>query len=543
MLACGLSLGSGLELPAGSTFGPYRILGPLGRGAMAFVYRAHDPALERDVALKLLPAEFLHEREFAERFRQEARIAGRLEHPHIVPVHAFGIEKGGPWMAMRLVPGGSLAERLRRGPLAPRLAAALLRDVASALDYAHERGIVHRDVKPANVLLDGAGRGYLADFGIARILEGSAITSASGMVQGTPAYMAPEQATGHKVDRFADVYSLGVVAFECLTGRVPYRGTSPVAILMKHIHEPVPEASPAEAAPAIAAVLRRCLAKSPADRWPSAGAFAAALEAASEGVSMPSLESLPTLETPSELEPEVAAPEIAAPQTRTIPPDPAPPPQQQPATGRFLLWAAAAAAVVGVLAVLGLAGALLLSGLWPSGWSPTAAALPGPMPAATLRPTPRPRVPSPTPAATPAALPTLAAEPQAVVDSRPEPRGAARPVRVYLEAKLEPVQFRGTEEEDVDDSLRDLEDAIATLTGLAPAATRGEADAVVQVLERGREPPVIGMRKLRVRVLAGRESVELVGQDSLKSFNTWSGAATSAAKQIEAWLSGRLGKR
>ena len=534
---------------------------------MAFVYRAHDPALERDVALKLLPAEFLHEREFAERFRQEARIAGRLEHPHIVPVHAFGIEKGGPWMAMRLVQGGSLAERLRRGPVPPRLAAALLRDVADALDYAHERGIVHRDVKPANVLLDGAGRGYLADFGIARILEGSAITSASGMVQGTPAYMAPEQATGQKVDHFADVYALGVVAFECLTGRVPYRGTSPVAILMKHIHEPVPEASPGEVVPAIAAVLRRCLAKSPAERWPSAGAFAAALEEASEGVSMPSLESLPTLETPSELLPEGgAAPEPVAPETRTIPPDIAPPPPAPPATGRFLLWAAAAAAVVGVLAVLGVAGALLLSGLWPSGSAPavaprpisvlsapptprptpsaTATTLPDATPQAAPHPTPRARVPSPKLAATSAPVTTPAAEPKAVVESRAEPRAAparSGPVRVYLEAKLEPLQFHGTEEEDVDDSLRDLEDAMRRRSGLTLAPTRGEADAVVQVLERGREPAVIGMRKLRVRVLAGPESVELVGQDSLKSFNTWSGAAASAAKQIEVWLSGRLG--
>ena len=123
-----------MELPAGSTFGPYRILGPLGRGGMASVYRARDPALERDVALKVLPAEFLHDAAFADRFRQEARVAGRLEHPHIVPVHAFGIEQGAPWMAMRLVTGGSLAERVRRGPMAPRVVAALLRDVARGLD-------------------------------------------------------------------------------------------------------------------------------------------------------------------------------------------------------------------------------------------------------------------------------------------------------------------------------------------------------------------------------------------------------------------------
>ena len=163
-----------------------------------------------------------------------------------MPVHGFGIEQGAPWMAMRLVTGGSLADRVRRGPLAPREVAALLRDVAGALDYAHARGVVHRDVKPANVLLDEAGRGYLADFGVARMLEGSAVTTATGMIQGTPSYMAPEQAMGEKVDRLADVYALGIVAFECLTGRVPYTGTTPVAILMKHVQEPVPEPTAAE---------------------------------------------------------------------------------------------------------------------------------------------------------------------------------------------------------------------------------------------------------------------------------------------------------
>ncbi len=277
-----------MDLQPGSAFGPYRIVAPLGRGGMASVYDAHDPALDRHVALKVLPAEFLHDPAFAERFQQEARVAAKLEHPHIVPVHAFGIEGGRPWMAMRLVTGGSLAERVTRGPDGPaRDGGARSRDVAGALDYAHGRGIVHRDVKPANVLLDEAGRAYLADFGIARMLEGSPVVTATGLIQGSPSYMAPEQAMGEKVDRLADVYALGVMAFECLTGRVPYTGTTPVAILMKHVQEPVPEPTEAEVAPPLAAVLRRCLAKAPAERWPSAGAFAAALDEAAAGVTPP----------------------------------------------------------------------------------------------------------------------------------------------------------------------------------------------------------------------------------------------------------------
>jgi len=528
-----------LELPAGSTFGPYRILGPLGRGGMASVYRARDPALERDVALKVLPAEFLHDAAFADRFRQEARVAGRLEHPHIVPVHAFGIEQGAPWMAMRLVTGGSLAERVRRGPMAPRVVAALLRDVAGALDYAHERGIVHRDVKPANVLLDEAGRAYLADFGVARMLEGSSVVTTTGMIQGTPSYMAPEQAMGEKVDRLADVYALGVVAFECLTGRVPYTGTTPVAILMKHVQEPVPEPTPAEVTAPLSAVLRRCLAKAPRDRWPSAGAFVAALAEASAGAMPAGLESLPTLEVPTVT-------------TRSA------------RLRRNSAWAAAG--VVGVLAVLVFAGALLLSRLRPSGPPvssdsepvasrppPTTAPAPVREPTATAagvpRATPRRLVPASTPTPTPAAERAAAVSSQqdeAPARAAPRPdasvaRARSGPVRVYCEAKLEAIQFRKTGEKDVADSLKDLLEAIGKRDGLELAATRTDADAVVQVLERGREPAVIGMRKLRVRVLVGGESVELTGQDSMTGFNTWSGAAGGAAKQVETWLTRRLG--
>lgn len=545
-----------MDLQPDTAFGPYRILAPLGRGGMAAVYEAHEPSLDRRVALKVLPAEFLHDPAFADRFRQEARVAAKLEHPHIVPIHAYGIEGGRPWMAMRLVTGGSLAERVRRCPLSPAETASVLRDVAAALDYAHARGVVHRDVKPANVLLDEAGRAYLADFGIARMLEGSSVATATGLIQGTPSYMAPEQAMGAKVDRLADVYALGVVAFECLTGRVPYTGTTPVAILMKHVQDPVPEPAAAEVAPVLTAVLRRCLAKTPADRWPTAGAFSAALEAAAAGAPpWVDLDSLPTLEVPPS--PKPGTPRAGA---SALPPAVASGGSGGPSTRRNLLWAAFGGALGFV--VLALVGAWLLPGLLglspPTRPSPMATATPRPAPAApasTPRPpgpverTPEP-LPSPTPVATPTPRPT---KPAAVPTSRPEtdpvdagrgsvaPPAQARsgPIRVYCETKLEPVLYQKTGQKDVADSLRDLKEAIAERNALE-LVPRYEAEAVVQVLERGREPAVIGMRKVRVRVVVGRESVELTGQDSMKGFNTWSGAAKGAARQVESWLKGRL---
>ena len=540
-----------MDLQPGSAFGPYRIVAPLGRGGMAAVYEAHDPSLDRSVALKVLPAEFLHDPAFAERFRQEARVAAKLEHPHIVPIHAYGIEGGRPWMAMRLVRGGSLADRVRRSPLAPREAAALLGDVAGALDYAHRQGIVHRDVKPANVLLDEAGRAYLADFGIAKMLEGSSVATATGLIQGTPAYMAPEQAMGGKVDHSADVYALGVMAFECLTGRVPYTGTTPVAVLMKHVQEPVPEPAAAEVAPSLTAVLRRCLAKAPSDRWPSAGAFTAALEQAASGATPPGgLVPLPTLELPP-------TPEGGTP--RAGPSPLAVPSAAESPVRRNLLWAAAGG--VASLVVLALAGFLLVPRLSgperppssstslpapsrPSETSPTRAPIVTPTAApsapATARAVSPPRRATPAPSASPTAAPA----PESTPDPTPVPaRAAARApggkIRVYCEAKLEPSLFRKTGPKDVADSLKDLKEAIAE-RGVLELGPRHEADAVVEVLERGREPAVIGMRKVRVRVVLGRESVELSGQDSMTGFNTWSGAAKGAAKQVEKWLKGRL---
>ena len=532
-----------VSLEPGTDFGGYRIVAALGRGGMASVYRAHDAALERDVALKVLPPEFLHDPSFAERFRQEARVAARLEHPQIVPVHAFGIEQGRPWMALRLITGGSLADRLRRGPLTPAEAASVLAEIAAALDYAHGRGVVHRDVKPANILLDDTGRAYLADFGIARLVEGSSVATATGLVQGTPSYMAPEQAMGSKVDRLADVYALGVVAFECLTGRVPYTGDTPVAILMKHVSGPVPEPMPGEVPDGLTPVLRRCLAKAPAARWPTAGGFAQELQRATRALS-----------GAASALPPVADLELSDPEDRGLSAERgsaagAPTRRSAPRRRWTLLGAAA------VLAAVTLAAFGILSWLWPR--SAAVAVSPGASPAAdrgpltteppppkagTIDRKPASATPAPSPTAAVALFPSPAPAPTADPHEPAAHSGGAaraRRPRVYCEARLEPARFRNSNAKDVSDSVKDLREAISRQRTLALAESRAGADAVVQVLERGREPARVGMRKVRVRIRVGAESAEFLGQDSFASFNTWSGAANGAARDIEAWLASR----
>jgi len=267
-----------VTLAPGSTFGPYKILEPLGRGGMASVFKAYEPGLDRYVALKVLPAQSVQDEASAERFRREAKVIARLEHPNITPIHNFGIDQATqiPWMAMRLISGGTLSSRLTMR-MTPQRAVAILRGVGDALDYAHAKGVMHRDVKPANILLDEAGRVYLADFGIARLVEGATALTAAGLISGTPAYMAPEQATGLSLDHRVDIYALGVVAYEVLAGRVPFQADNAIDVLMKHVQSAVPLISGLPAA--VMDALLKALAKKPEERWESAGALVNALEA------------------------------------------------------------------------------------------------------------------------------------------------------------------------------------------------------------------------------------------------------------------------
>jgi serine/threonine protein kinase len=248
---------------------------------MATVYKAYQPSLDRYVAVKVLPTYLAHEPGFAARFQREARAIARLNHPHILPVHDFGQEGELSYIVMRYVEAGILKEMLGK-PLDPKAVLEIMTQVGKALDYAHRQGIIHRDVKPSNVLMDEKGVALLADFGLAKMAEASVQLTKSGVGVGTPAYMSPEQGQGISVDARSDVYSLGITLYEMLTGRVPYEAETPIAVVIKHITAPLPrptEFNPALPEP-VERVMLKALAKNPADRFQSVGQMVEALKQA-----------------------------------------------------------------------------------------------------------------------------------------------------------------------------------------------------------------------------------------------------------------------
>ena len=268
----------------GQTLGKYQILEEIGRGGMGAVYRGYDPTLDRPVAIKVLAPHLVWEQNFVQRFLQEARAAARLLHPNIVTVFDVGEQDGVYYIVMQFVDGVPLDEILRReGPLPPERTAALIAQVASALEAAHQVGLVHRDVKPANILVKADDQAVLTDFGIARALSGTHLTR-TGMMIGTPGYISPEQVRGQEVGPAADQYALAVVAYELLAGRPPFTG-DPTTLLHAHAYEPPPplRAGNPRIPPAVEAVVLRGLSKDPAQRWSSVGEFARQLQAAVEG--------------------------------------------------------------------------------------------------------------------------------------------------------------------------------------------------------------------------------------------------------------------
>jgi serine/threonine-protein kinase len=260
--------------------GRYELQELLGSGGMSSVYRAHDTLLERDVALKVLHEHHHEDEEFVERFRREARAVARLSHPNIVTVIDRGEDEGRQFIVFEYVEGQTLKDILEAGPLDIRRALEVTIAVARGLAFAHEHGIVHRDVKPQNVLLNEDGQAKVTDFGIARSLDVEGMTQ-SGTVLGTSNYIAPEQATGRPVDVQTDVYSLGVVLFELLTGEAPFSGESFVAVAMQHVHEPAPRVLDRrrDVPTQVAHAVERALEKDPADRFQSMDGLAGELEA------------------------------------------------------------------------------------------------------------------------------------------------------------------------------------------------------------------------------------------------------------------------
>src|SRR6185312_10292900 len=259
----------------------YQVNAEIGRGGMAVVYRATDVRLKRAVAIKVLPPELAFRGDVRRRFLREAQTAAQLSHPNIVPIFSVDERDGIVFFVMGLVDGESLAARIARGPLSIADARRILGDVAGALAYAHAHGVVHRDVKPDNILIEReGGRPMVTDFGIARAVEADSRLTVTGIAVGTPAYMSPEQALGERdVDGRSDIYSLGVVAYQALSGVLPFQASNTPAMLVKHVSEapdPIGDRC-SDVPPALAAAIDHALAKRPEQRWSSAAEFRDAL--------------------------------------------------------------------------------------------------------------------------------------------------------------------------------------------------------------------------------------------------------------------------
>ena len=293
--------------------GRYTIERPLGSGGMAEVFLARDGVLDRDVALKVLRGQYAGDEEFYERFRREATSAAGLSHPNIVQVYDRGEAPDGTcYIAMEYVSGGTLKERLdERGPMEPERALAVAGQVAEALWAAHERGVIHRDIKPQNILITDMGHLKVTDFGIARAASAATI-SATNAVFGTAGYLSPEQALGEPATPRSDLYSLGIVLYELLTGVVPYRADNPVAVCMKHVTEPLtpPRRLDPTIPEAVDALVVKLLAKDPADRPASATELLDDIEGVRRGAP-------PTAPTPRTGTPRLGVRKTAAPKHQT----------------------------------------------------------------------------------------------------------------------------------------------------------------------------------------------------------------------------------
>jgi len=350
-----------MEELIGKQLGAFQIVEPLGEGGMASVYKAYQPQMDRYVALKVLPRYFSENPEFVSRFKLEARAIAKLEHPHVLPVHDFGESDGYTYLAMRLVDGGDLSDLLKKKRKLPlNETSRIISQVGGALDYAHGLGVVHRDIKPQNILIDKLGNCLLTDFGIAKLVEATTHLTHTGGILGTPSYVSPEQGTGRPIDNRTDIYSLGVVLFQMVVGKLPYKADTPMGVVFQHCYDPIPipRANAPELPESVERVILKALAKDPGDRFSSAGEMVKSIR---EAVETPSgsepvrqvIETSP--EMPVEMKepppPEPLVPEKPAAPVEKFPDDeetmlePAP-----PKAGRKLPWLAAVAVVLMVAA-------------------------------------------------------------------------------------------------------------------------------------------------------------------------------------------------
>jgi serine/threonine protein kinase len=274
----------------GKILGPYTLEAVLGKGGMATVYRAYQTSVKRYVAVKVMAREISEDPAFIERFEREAQIVASLEHPHILPIIDYGNHEGLSYIVMRYMDGGSLDDVMRKRRIPLPEVAKYLDQIASALDYAHRRGVVHRDLKPNNVLLDASNNCYLTDFGIARLASAEHKLTQTGTVLGTPSYVSPEQALGQAVDGRSDLYTLGVMAYEMVLGRLPFNAETPAALMFQHVYEAPPPAHKIDPTVpvAVSAVLDKVLAKKPDDRYTSGADYSAAFIDAMRGFATPS---------------------------------------------------------------------------------------------------------------------------------------------------------------------------------------------------------------------------------------------------------------
>ncbi len=307
----------------GETVGPYQIIQQLGQGGMATVYKAYHAALDRYVAIKALHPAFMDDPSFLSRFQREARVVARLEHPNIVPIFDYAEHEGRPYLVMKYIEGETLKASLERSALPPAEILRVVEAVGSALSYAHQRGILHRDVKPSNVLMAADGQIYLADFGLARIAQSGELSLTSDRMVGTPQYISPEQAMSRPdLDARTDIYSLGVMVYEMVVGRVPFSADTPFAVIHDHIYSPLPPPRTINPAVSLAMerVLLKALAKDPPGRFCEAMEFVRAFRVAVN----PATDNNPP-------QPDLVSPVVPADERATLPAATMPPATQDTA--------------------------------------------------------------------------------------------------------------------------------------------------------------------------------------------------------------------